>query len=226
MGAVRKAMTKQYTNDGEELKLTWDMVVSQFENLIKFASRQQIENHVTDSMTSAEDLFQIGMIKLYDCWMKWCMGHNKDMDEFGAIFKKSLFRAMAKEGQSGMNKITCVDLEDSAMENMVSEDLTPEDNIDKMNLSESLERLYEALSSDISRGLLKELESPSERTLYEVLADIKRKEMLKSQGKRVNVPKDNTVRMKHIIRSLNITVKQYDIAMAEIREKARVIVEL
>ncbi|MNV77081.1 hypothetical protein D3C71_1704760 [compost metagenome] len=56
--------------------------------------------------------------------------------------------------------------------------------------------------------------------MLEVWADTKRKEQLKAQGKRVNVPKDNTVRMKHIVRSIGITDKQYDKAIIEIRETA------
>ena len=50
--------------------------------------------------------------------------------------------------------------------------------------------------------------------------------MLKSQGKRINVPKDRTVRMKHIVRSMGITTKQYDTAIAEIREVAMIVLEV
>jgi len=202
----------------EGVKLTWDAVVEQFESLVKFAAKQQVQNYGTDSMLSAEDLYQEGMIKLYDCWMIWCVGKGKDMDEFGPIFKVSLFRAMRNKGRRN-NTPTFIDIEDT--DNYLEDD-NSEDTVERMHREQGLTRLREILTSEISKRLLDELEEPSPRTLYEVWADSKRKEMLKSQGRRVNIPKDNTVRMKHIVRSLGITSKQYDVAMVEIREKARI----
>jgi hypothetical protein len=213
------------SENGQPLKLSWDAVLLQFENLIKFAARQQVENHATDSMMSAEDIYQEGMIKLYDCWKIWCIGKNKDMDEFGAIFKKSLWRQVAKSSKTTASKPLCVDLEDAVLENMTTGE-TAEEAIEHMYVAKGIEHLRDILSSSVSKSLLDELASPSERTLYEVWADQRRKEMIKSQGKRVNIPKDSTVRMKHIMRALGITTKQYDIAMAEIRDKAKSVVEL
>lgn len=217
--------TKINTNTGEELKLSWETVVAKFDNLIKFAAKQQAERSSLDSMICVEDLYQIGMIKLYDCWNKWCVGHNKDMDEFGAIFRKSLFRAVLNESKVSASASIRVDLEDDSMENMCACDGSTEDIVEQMYLSEGIQHLREMLSCDTSRSLLDELANPSERTLYEVWADQKRKEMLKSQGQKVNVPKDNTVRMKHIMKSLGISTKQYDTAMSEIRQKASLAID-
>lgn len=202
-----------------DIKLTWDIVVKQFENLIKYAAAQQVRNSSTDAVSSAEDLYQEGMIKLYDCWLKWCVNpeNNKDMDEFGAIFKKSLFRVVKRTNKHQ----ECIDLEDSVMENMTA-DTNVEDTVERMYREKGMSHLSEMLTSKVAKGLLQELIEPSPATLFQVWADLKRKEMVKSQGKRVNIPKDNTIRMKHIQRALNITTKQYDIAMSEIREKARV----
>jgi hypothetical protein len=221
---MQSSVNVMLSADGTPLKLTWEMVVEQFENLIKFAAKQQVENYGVDSMMSAEDLYQEGMIKLYDCWKIWCVGKNKDMDEFGPIFRKSLFRAMKK---GSPKKAVFIDLEgeDTSLEDVLRDE-SAEDTIERMYREYGINHLREMLSSDIARSLLDELVEPSPRTLYEVWADIKRKEMLKSQGKRVNIPKDNTVRMKHIIRSLGITSKQYDVAMAEIREKAKIALQV
>lgn len=208
------------SNTNEELKLSWETVVAKFDNLIKFAAKQQASKSSLDSMICVEDLYQEGMIKLYDCWNIWCVGKNKDMDEFAPIFKTSLFRALISESKVSASTSICIDLEDDSMENMfVSEGLT-DDIVEQMYLSEGIQHLRDILECDISKSLLDELANPSDRTLYELWADRKRKEMLKSQGKRVNVPKDNTVRMKHIMKALGITTKQYDTAMSEIREKA------
>jgi len=201
------------------LKITWEQAVAQFENLIKFAARQQIENTRVDSSISYDDLCQEGMIKLYDCWQKWCVERGKDMDEFGPIFRKSLFRRVK---QCARSRKSTMDIDDAAH---FIEDKNTEDTVERMYREDGLANLRAMLIGETSRLLLEELIQPSERTLFEVWADIQRKEMIKSQGHKANIPKDNTVRMKHIIRALGITTKQYDTAMAEIREKARVALE-
>lgn len=203
------------SNTGEPLRLTWDDVLKQFENLIKFAAKQQVQKGaVSDNMSSAEDLYQEGMIKLYDCWKKWCVGLNKDMDEFGPIFRTSLFRDVRKHGRS---KFSFVDSEDAIIN---IEGSNGEDIVETMHREDGIEQLRKMLHSETARHLLEELIEPSPRTLYEVWADTQRRVMIKSQGKRVNIPKDNTVRMKHIQRALGITTKQYDNAMQEIRQLA------
>ena len=201
------------------LKITWEQAVAQFDNLIKFAASQQIQNNAVDSSVSAEDLYQEGMIKLYDCWVKWCVERGKDMDEFGPIFRKSLFRRVKQ--CAGSRKST-MDIDDAAH---FIEDKTIDDPVERMYREDGLDNLRNMLVGETAKLLLEELIQPSERTLFEVWADTQRKEMIKSQGHKANIPKDNTVRMKHIIRALGITTKQYDTAMAEIREKARVALE-
>lgn len=201
--------------DGQPLKLTWDMVVKQFERLVKFAAKQYVQNNSADTMISAEDLYQEGMIKLYDCWMKWCMDKNKDMDEFGPIFRKSLFRQVKNKG--GRVKFSFIDLED-AVSNLEGDN--GEDIVHSMYMQEGIKHLRETLHSEEAKLIIDELVSPSPRTMYEAWADKCRKEMLKSQGKRVNVPKDMSIKMKHIKKALGITKKQYDNAMEEIKRCA------
>lgn len=204
-----------YMESTLNLKLTWEMVVSQFESLIKFAARQQVENRGTDNSISAEDLYQEGMIKLHQCWQKWCVEQGKDMDEFGPIFRTSLFRRVR---QVGGKRAMHIDLEDASN---TLEDTSTEDPVERMYVEHGINHLKSILSSEISRNLLEDMIQPSARTLYEVWVDIKRKEMIKSQGYKTNIPTDTTVRMKHRVRSLGITNKQYDIAVAEIRSKAK-----
>ena len=219
---------EQLHNGELEVKLSWDVVLKQFERLIKFAAKQQVQNNNTDTMLSAEDLYQEGMIKLYDCWNIWCVDpvNNKDMDEFGPIFRTSLFRAMKNKTKSNSAPLF-IDLEDDggSIGDMLP-DASAEDTVERMYREHGITHLREILTSSIARELLDELADPSPATLFQVWADIKRKEMLKSQGKKVNIPKDNTVRMKHIIRSLGISGKQYDVAIAEIREKAKFALEV
>ncbi|QMV48427.1 hypothetical protein Goe9_c01240 [Bacillus phage vB_BsuM-Goe9] len=209
-----------HTEDGQLLKLTWEDVHEQFKNLIKYAAKQQMENYGADTMMSRQDLEQEGLLKLYDCWEKWCFKENKDMDEFGPIFRKSLFRKVKQSGSTGRALgFVAIDDEDNPLENMLKDENTV-DVVEKMHMSEGLEKLRDLLESDISKALLEELVDPSDQTIYNVMIDIERKKMLKSQGHRVNVPKDTTVRMKHIVQTLGITNKQYDAAIEEIRESA------
>jgi len=195
----------------QEEKLSWEYVVTKFERLIKFASRQQVDTKPTDGMISAEDLYQDGMLQLYDSWINY--GHKPE-EEFSYIFRASLWRRMGRSAGIQRNNI---DLSD------VSDTLKDENNIDiveRMYVGHGIKHLKTMLANHIAIRLVDEFIEPSEKTYFEVWADIKRKEMLKSQGKKVNIPKDTTIRMKHIIRSLGITTKQYDIAMFEIRQKA------
>lgn len=214
-------------SENHTLNVTWEDALKQFDNLIKFAASKQISTSYNDSMYTVEDLYQEGLIKLYDCWHKWCFNpeNNKDMEEFGAIFKVSLFRAVKKgsnrKKDGGGNFVEIVDLEDSAMENMVGD----EGNIDiveKMYREYGINEICKLLSPT-ALELLNEMLNPSAFTLYEVWANSKRKEMLREQGVKVAVPKTNTIKMKHIVKSLGLTTKQYDVAMSEIKEKAKLI---
>lgn len=193
------------------MSLTWEEVQTQFENLVKFAAKNVYTTTINvDNSVSAEDLYQIGMMKLYDCWVRY---NHLPMEEFKYVFNKTLFRAVRR----GAKTSNTIDLE-LAIENESVE----EDYEEKLELQECLEELKKTLDSPIAIAILQELISPSPRTLWEVWADKARKENLKRQGKNVNIPKNNDVKMKHIRLSLGITQKQFDIGILEIRQKARI----
>lgn len=203
------------TGDTEKLleeKVSWDWAVQQFEKLIKFAARKRVTDYPTDNCVSAEDLYQDGMIQLYNSWLDY--GH-KGKEEFSYLFKASLWRRVARCGGIQRDHIDLSDVSEYV------EDTESVNVIEKMYVDNGIKYLRSTLNNQIAVELMDELIEPSDKTLFEVWADIKRKEMLKSQGKHVNVPKDNTVRMKHIIRALGITNKQYDNAIREIKDKAR-----
>lgn len=213
------------------IKVTWEEALAKFDNLIKFASAQHVQGYTLDNMYKADDLYQEGMIKLYDCWMKWCCDPevNKGMDEFEPIFKKSLFRAVRKghikkQDYSG-NAVEFIDLENSPVESIVDEDFEG-DPVEKIFRQEAISQLKSTLKSDLSRRILDELLEPSEKTMWEVWADTARRATLRSQGKKINVPTDNTVRAKHIIRALGVSTKQFETSMSEIRQHARIALEL
>lgn len=197
---------------GEQLLLSWEAVLKQFDNLIKFAANKAANNRNLDKMMSKEDLYQEGLMKLYDCWEIWCVGKNKDMNEFGAIFKVSLFRHVNKE--AGGSAINHTDVEDVSF---VLADSNQADLATKLYLENGVQIIRESLSTKNARILFEELLEPSDATIYQVYADIARKKCLKAQGQRVHVPSDTTVRMKHIQRAMGISNVAYEKAIKEIR---------
>lgn len=191
--------------------LEWEEVRLRFENLVKYAAGNTFRTRsYIDNAIGADDLFQVGMLKLYECWEKYS---HLPMEEFKAIFTTSLFRAVKR----GAKMSTTLDLEES----LVGEDSYVEDYIDKLYFKDCLEELKHSLDSPIAVAILQELIEPSPRTIWEVWADSARKEQLKiHQKKNVNLSKTTEVKMKHIRNALDITQKQLDTGLAEIRRKA------
>ncbi|MNW28293.1 hypothetical protein D3C74_51150 [compost metagenome] len=189
--------------------LEWDAVYEQYKNLVKYAAKNTYKSrgHV-DNAVSIEDLFQLGMLKLFDCWERY---KHLSMEEFKHVFSAALFRAVRRGARPNMT----LDVEGAVEEQASAEDFT-----ECLVTSEGLENLKSEINSPVALAILHELMDPSPRTLWEVWADKARKTKLKSQGKNVNAPKTNEVRMKHIRLALNITQKQFDLGIAEIREKA------
>jgi hypothetical protein len=201
------------TEQEHQPKLSWEAVLNQFERLIAKAARQ-VNARGTNGGMGEEDLKQEGQIRLYECWMKWCVDpkQDKDMDEFGPIFRTALWRLVRQRaGRPTFN----IDIDDAAY-TLEDKSVRTDSIIDEMQQSENMALIMSQLSES-ARLVVRELIQPSDRTLFEVWADIKRKEQLKSQGKKVNIPKDNTVRMKHIARALSLSSKQYDNIMLEIK---------
>lgn len=190
--------------------LTWEEVQDKFENLVKFAAKNTYMGRVSvDNSVSVEDLYQIGKLKLYDCWDRY---KHLPMEEFKPVFSTTLFRAVRRGARPSMT----LDIDS----NLEHELVYAEDFTESLTTSEGLMELKLMLNSHIATAILQELIEPSPRTLWEVWADKARKETVKKQGKNVNVPKTNEVRMKHIRQALRITQKQFDLGIAEIRAKA------
>lgn len=191
--------------------LTWEEVREHFENLVKYAAGNTYRMRSSvDNAIGADDLYQIGMLKLYECWEKYA---HLPIDEFKAIFTTSLFRAVKRGAKIGET----LDLD----ETLVGEEGYEDDYIDKLHFRDSLQQLKKNLDSPIALAILSELIEPSPRTIWEVWADSARKRQLKeNQKKNVNLSKSAEVKMKHIRNALDITQKQFDIGISEIRQKA------
>lgn len=189
--------------------LTWEEVEVQFVNLVKFAAKNTYVNQMdVDKSIGADDLFQIGMVKLFVCWKRYS---HLPLNEFKAVFSTALFREVRENCKSNYD----TDLE-TAM--LIVE--SPSVNNDDKGVMAEIETLKRYLKNDVAVAILSELVNPSPKTLWLGWAERARKSCVKSQGKKVNVAHDNNVKMRHIRDALEITQKQFDIAMREIREKA------
>lgn len=194
--------------------LTWEEVQEAFENLVKYAAKETYTMRLrVDNAVSVEDLYQIGMIKLYECWQKY---NHLTLEEFKAIFTTALFRAVKRGAKAGFT----VDLEEA----LVKEEGYEDGYLEKLYFTEALKQLQDMLESPIAVAILQELIEPSPRTIWEGWADRARKEQLKLyQNKQVNLSKTTEIKMKHIRNALQITQKQFDIGIKEIREKAALV---
>jgi hypothetical protein len=191
--------------------LTWEEVLKNFENLVKYAAGTTYrEKSRVDNAVGADDLYQVGMITLYKCFNKYA---HLPLEEFKAIFSTALFRAVRRGAKNGLT----LDLEEA----LVGEEGHEDDYIDKLQFKEGLEQLKSSLQSPIALAILQELIEPSPRTIWEVWADGARKRQLKhNQDKNVNLSKHAEVKMKHIKNALQITQKQFDLGIKEIRNVA------
>lgn len=192
--------------------LTWEDVKVKFENLVKFAAKDTYVNRSrVDSAISAEDLYQIGMLKLFDCWQRYSY---LPMEDFKRVFSTTLFRAVKR----GAKNASTFDIEEALSIGVESHE---NDYVDLQAYKEGLAELKGSLVSPIAIAILQELIEPSPKTIWEVWADRARKDFVKKQGKNLNLSKTTDVKMKHIRNSLQITQKQFDIGIFEIRQKAK-----
>lgn len=190
--------------------LDFNKIFAGIDNYIKYAAKSVATSTSMDSSLSAEDLYQEGVLLLCQCYDKY---KQKDEQEFGMLFKASLWRHIRKKANKA--SVFTVDIEEAY-------DLGyTEDNVEKMFMEYGMKQLSELLENEpVASAILKELIEPSPRTIWEMKMDTARKEMIKSQGKKVNVPQNNKVKMVHIKRALGITQKHFDNGILKVREVA------
>ena len=198
-------------------ELCWADVEKELKNLVKFVSKfyYQQKVHVDPSITP-DDLFQIGMLKLFDCYMKY---KHLDMEEFKKVTKVALYREV-----KGNCKTTINESLDSKTDD--KKEIPTETEFSNKELSKNIQTLHNSLKRETSKNVLKELLNPSQRTIDIMLKDIEEKQAEAQQGKKVRVPKGTEIKKWHIRESLGLTQKQFDKALKEVRDKAFEIFEV
>lgn len=193
-------------------RLDWDSVYDKFVNYIKFAASSVYNQFQTES---AEDLFQEGQLMMYRCWLLY---GDKPVEEFGPIFKASLWRKLREV--SGKKHHPTVDfdtLTEAGAEPGYEKDMDAE--IDE---SERFHKLVDMLSDQpIALTILKEFIAPGDRTLWEAQMERARKEMLQNQNYAVVVPSSIQPTKKTIRRGMEISMAKFDQHFAILKNAMR-----
>lgn len=192
IGIKRTPVITGITSSKEELQ--WDDIYTSLVNYIKFAAKQVSSQSNNSTLHSAEDLFQEGQLLLYRCFNLY---KHKDINEFKALFKSSLWRRLRDLG--GRKAPIQVDIEDAfdvGYTGSVVEDLYNEQKLQQV--ADMLE------SSPIALTIFKEFVNSSKRTLWEAEMDVARRMTLKDQNFKVSIPSTITVKGVHIQRAMEL----------------------
>lgn len=179
--------------------LEWDDVYNKFNNYIKFASKNVFESNTNMFVVSAEDLYQEGLLLLWKCFEQY---QFKSLAEFGYIFKASVWRHLrgiaskTETPSDNIDEVFDIGVEDDTWEEMWEE--------------HRMRQVVDLLKDfPIAIEVLHEFVRPSISTFKECEADMARKETVRSQGYKVNVPATLEVRGCHIQRALNLSKELY-----------------
>lgn len=179
--------------------LKWDDLYDGLNNYIKYAAKNVASTASNAVVTSAEDLYQEGLLLLYKCYEKYMY---KPRNEFEYLFKASVWRLLRNIAYK--NEFTVVDLD-------TAYDIGYDDNaLSDMYEEYRLKQVVELLGDNqVALNILKEMTNPSDRTVWESDMDIARKDTLRQQGFSLNVPRTVDVKGTFIQRALKITNKIY-----------------
>lgn len=195
--------------DVVEPDMNWDTQYKKLNNYIKYVAGQVVSG-LPSAMMSAEDLYQEGLILLYNCFEKYKFKTEK---EFHAIFKASCWRLL-KGFCYKKKELQQVDLD-------TVYDLGYDDNaIIDMYEEFRIQQVVELLAGDQTAiNILKEIISPSEKTVYEMQMDYYRKECLKAQGKKSCVPSEMEIKPVILRKSLGLTEKEFSTAFKKLQSE-------
>lgn len=204
------------TNTNKNAEFTWETVENDFIRLVKASSYRTYKNQTyVDPSISYDDLFQIGMLKLFDCYTKY---NHLPYDEFKKIFKTSLQREIKYNCRSSKN----IDEYDNMLLVTAAKPLYE----DTKHLDKKVKEIEKRLRYKDSPKVFKEMLNPSEKTLNLVKKEIEEKQKEFDEGKNVRVPQTLKVKQRHIRESLGLTYKQFSKAVKEVRDVAQDVFEV
>lgn len=167
-------------SDITDPKMTWDVQYSTLNNYIKYAAGQ-IVSSLPSAMLGSEDLYQEGLILLYQCFEKYRL---KPESEFQALFKASLWHKLRGFCYK-KPEVKTVDLEE--VFNIGYTDKIIDDMYDEYRVKQVTEMIK---SSPIALKIFQEIMYPSQGFVTALDMDMARKETIQKQGCNVHVPSE------------------------------------
>lgn len=181
MLGLRKPMTglrqPLKLDDIRDSRMTWDIQYQALNNYIKFAAAQVVPGLPSSAM-GVDDLYQEGLILLYQCFEKYKL---KPEVEFQALFKASLWRKLRGFCYK-KPEVKTVDLDE--IFDLGYSDTVVSDMYEEYRIQQVLELIH---SSPIAVKIFQEILYPSKGFVEALDMDMARKETIRDQGYGVHV---------------------------------------
>lgn len=188
-------------------RLNWEDQYKKLNNYIKYVAAA-VAPGLKSSSLGADDLYQEGLILLYNCYEKYSA---KPEPEFQSLFKSSLWRKL--KGMCYKKK------------EFVTVDV---DEVFNLGTCETLDVLYERNRVSEVKDLIRkspdalrifeQFLQPSKEVVFEAEMDFNRKEFLKLQGLKKSSPSEVRIKPEFIRRGLKMKVGQFKEAFKLLQE--------
>lgn len=188
-------------------RMTWDTQYEAMNNYIKFAAGQVVSG-LPSAMLGVDDLYQEGLILLYQCFEKYKL---KPESEFQTLFKTSLWHKLRGFCYK-KPELKTVDLEE--VFDLGYSDSVIDDMYEEYRIKQVLELIK---SSPIAVRIFQEVLYPSQGFVDALDIDIARKETLRNQGKNVHVPSEICFKKNILRRYLGVTENEFTNAFKQLQ---------
>lgn len=188
-------------------RMTWDIQYGALNNYIKFAAAQVVSG-LPSAMLGADDLYQEGLILLYQCFEQYRL---KPESEFQTLFKTSLWRKLRGFCYK-KPEVKTVDLDE--IFDLGYSDTTISDMYDEYRLNQAIELLK---SCPLAVKILEEVLYPSRGFVEALDMDMARKETIKDQGYNIHVPNELQFRKDVLRKYLGIAENEFSDAFKQLQ---------
>ena len=182
--------------------MKWDIQYKKLDNYIKFAAGQVVAG-LPSAMLGSDDLYQEGLILLYQCFEKYKL---KPEDEFHTLFKTSLWRKLRGFCYK-KPEVKTVDLEE--VFDLGYNDDTISDMYEEYRTQQVLELIK---SSPIAVRIYQEVLYPSKGFVEALDMNMARRETVRDQGHNIHVSSELQFDKKILRKYLGITENEFSSA--------------
>lgn len=193
--------------DISDPRMTWDIQYEALNNYIKFAAGQVVSG-LPSAMLGVDDLYQEGLILLYQCFEKYRL---KPESEFQTLFKTSLWRKLRGFCYK-KPEVKTVDLEE--VFDLGYSDNVIEDMYEEYRVQQVLELIK---SCPTAVRIFQEVLYPSQGFVDALDMDIARKETIQSQGQNIHVPSEISFKKDILRKYLGVTENEFSNAFKQLQ---------